>query len=137
MLCFAGLGRLIFERTRTNDLACRTGGDEFAILFGETGPPDALEAIQRVLVELEDVEIGPLRGISVSVGVAGLGPGQRPEDLLASAAAALEEASAAGGGQAVLFKLAGDGTPDLADLGQGSVIAALASALEERDRNTR
>ncbi|TMK75551.1 MAG: GGDEF domain-containing protein [Actinobacteria bacterium] len=133
----AGLGRLISERTRTNDLACRTGGDEFAILFGETGPPDALEAIQRVLVELEDVEIGPLRGISVSVGVAGLGPGQRPEDLLASAAAALEEASAAGGGQAVLFKLAGDGTPDLADLGRGSVIAALASALEQRDRNTR
>jgi diguanylate cyclase (GGDEF)-like protein len=133
----AGLGRLISERTRMNDLACRTGGDEFAILFGETGAPEALEAIQRILLELEDLEIGVVRGISVSVGVAGLAPGQRPEHLLAAAAAALEEARVAGGSQAVLFKPAvGDGTPDLADLGQGSVIAALASALEERDRYT-
>src|SRR5215211_6270840 len=133
----AGLGHLISESTRMNDLACRTGGDEFAILLGETGGPEALEAIQRILVELEDLEIGPVRGISVSVGVAGLTPGDKPEALLAAAASALEEARAAGGSQAVLFKPAiAEGVPDLADLGQGSVIAALASALEERDRYT-
>jgi diguanylate cyclase (GGDEF)-like protein len=133
----AGLGQLISESTRMNDLACRTGGDEFAILFGETTAPDALEGVQRILVELEDIEVGPVRGIPVSVGVAGLGPGQRPEALLAAAASALEEARAAGGSQAVLFKPAGDDAASaLADLGQGSVIAALASALEERDRYT-
>jgi diguanylate cyclase (GGDEF)-like protein len=133
----AGLGHLISQRTRMNDLACRTGGDEFAILFGETTADDALDAIQRILVELEDLEVGPLRGIPVSAGVAGLGPGQGPEALLAAAASALEEARAAGGSQAVRFEPAGDnGAPDLADPGQGSVIAALASALEERDRYT-
>jgi diguanylate cyclase (GGDEF)-like protein len=133
----AALGRLISERTRMNDLACRTGGDEFAILFVETGGGEALEAVQRILVELEDLEAGPVRGIAVSVGVAGLVPGQRPEDLLSAAASALEEARAAGGSQAILFHPAtGNGAPDLADLGQGKVIAALASALEERDRYT-
>jgi diguanylate cyclase (GGDEF)-like protein len=133
----SALGRLISERTRMNDLACRTGGDEFAILFGETEGSEALEAVQRILVELEDLEAGPVRGIDVSVGVAGLTAGQRPEALLAAAASALEEARAAGGSQAVLFRpVAGDGTPDLGDLGQGNVIAALASALEERDRYT-
>jgi len=133
----AGLGGLISERTRMNDLACRTGGDEFAILFGETGPAEAHGAIERLLLELEDVEIGPVRGISVSVGVAGLTSGERPEALLAAAALALEEARAAGGSQAVLFKPAvGDTTPGLAEVSQGSVIAALASALEERDRYT-
>jgi diguanylate cyclase (GGDEF)-like protein len=133
----AGLGGLISGATRMNDLACRTGGDEFAILFGETGPAEAHAAVQRLLLELEDVEIGPVRGVSVSVGVAGLTPGERPEALLAAAALALEEARAAGGSQAVLFKpAAGEATPDLADVGQGSIIAALASALEERDRYT-
>ena len=133
----AGFGHLISESTRMNDLACRTGGDEFAILFGETEGAEALEAIQPILVELEDLELGPVRGISVSVGVAGLTPGERPEALLAAAASALEEARAAGGRRAVLFRPAiAEGTSDLADLGQGSVIAALASALEERDRYT-
>jgi diguanylate cyclase (GGDEF)-like protein len=132
----AGLGHVISERTRMNDLACRTGGDEFAILFGETGAPEAVEAVQRILLDLEDLEIGPVRGLGVSIGVAGLSPGERPETLLAAATSALEEARAAGGSQAVLFKPAAvSGAPDLA-LGQGNVIAALASALEERDRYT-
>jgi diguanylate cyclase (GGDEF)-like protein len=130
----ASLGHLIAEQTRMNDLACRMGSDEFAILFGETEAADALEAVQRILVELEDIEVGAIRGIAVSVGVAGLQPGQRPEVLLAAAAAALEQARVAGGSQAVLH--AGDQDEKLPELGQGNVIAALASALEERDRYT-
>jgi HD-GYP domain-containing protein (c-di-GMP phosphodiesterase class II) len=110
------------------------GSDEFAILFGETEAADALAAVQRILVELEDIEVGAMRGIAVSVGVAGLQPGQRPEVLLAAAGAALEQARAAGGSQPVLH--AGDQNEKLPELGQGNVIAALASALEERDRYT-
>jgi diguanylate cyclase (GGDEF)-like protein len=130
----ASLGHLIAEQTRMNDLACRMGSDEFAILFGETEAADALAAVQRILVELEDIEVGAIRGIAVSVGVAGLQPGQRPEVLLAAAAAALEQARVGGGSQAVLH--AGDQDEKLPELGQGNVIAALASALEERDRYT-
>jgi len=130
----ASLGHVIAEQTRMNDLACRMGSDEFAILFGETEAVDALAAIQRILLELEDIEVGAIRGIAVSVGVAGLQPGQRSEVLLAAAGAALEQARAAGGSQAVLH--AGDQNEKLPELGQGNVIAALASALEERDRYT-
>jgi diguanylate cyclase (GGDEF)-like protein len=133
----AALGHLIAEQTRVNDLACRMGGDEFAILFNETDAADALDAVQRILVALEQIEAGGVRGIAVSVGVAGLESGQRPEALLAAASSALELARAAGGSQAVMYS-AGASTAgeDLTDLGRGSVIAALASALEERDRYT-
>jgi diguanylate cyclase (GGDEF)-like protein len=77
------LGQLIAERTRDNDLACRMGGDEFAILFSETEGEQALEAVERILLELEDLEAR-----------------SSPE------------------------------------LDQGNVFAALASALEQRDRYT-
>jgi diguanylate cyclase (GGDEF)-like protein len=59
------LGHLIAKRTRMNDLACRMGGDEFAILFNETDAGDALEAVQRILIELEQIEAG---GVRVSRG---------------------------------------------------------------------
>jgi diguanylate cyclase (GGDEF)-like protein len=130
----ASLGHLISEETRMNDLACRMGADEFAILFGETEAAEALAAIKRLLIKMEELEVGAIRGIPVSVGVAGLQPGQRPEALLAAAGAALEQARGAGGNQAALHS---EGQrADAAELGQGNVIAALASALEERDRYT-
>jgi diguanylate cyclase (GGDEF)-like protein len=128
------LGHLISEETRMNDLACRMGGDEFAILFGETEAAEALAAVKRLLLKMEELEVRAIRGIPVSVGVAGLQPGQRPEALLAAAGAALEQARDAGGSQAVL-RSEGQGG-DATELGQGNVIAALASALEERDRYT-
>ena len=131
----ASLGHLIADQTRMNDLACRMGSDEFAILFGETEAVEALTAIERILIELEDIEVGAIRGIAVSVGVAGLQPGQRPEAFLAAAGAALEQARAASGSQVILH--AGDQSEKLLELGQGNVIAALASALEERDRYNR
>jgi diguanylate cyclase (GGDEF)-like protein len=128
------LGHLISEETRMNDLACRVGADEFAILFGETEAAEALAAVKRLLIKMEELEVGALRGVPVSVGVAGLQPGQRPEALMAAAAAALEQARGAGGNQAALH--AEERNADAAEPGQGNVIAALASALEERDRYT-
>src|SRR4051794_4261361 len=43
---------------------------------------EQLAAARQRIAELEDVEVGPVRGVSVSVGVAGLTPGERPEALL-------------------------------------------------------
>jgi diguanylate cyclase (GGDEF)-like protein len=128
------LGHLISEETRMNDLACRMGGDEFAVLFGETDAAEALAAVKRLLIKMEELEVGAIRGIPVSVGVAGLQPGQRPEALLAAAGVALQQARDGGGNQAVLH--ADGNSSDAAEVGQGNVIAALASALEERDRYT-
>jgi diguanylate cyclase (GGDEF)-like protein len=134
----AGVGGAIAAATRTNDLACRLGGDEFAILFPETEHTGANEAVARILVALEDLDAGGVRGHSASVGIAMLEPSQAPEALLAAAGSALEMARAAGGGQAATFStaseqaLGGDGLTGV----HGDVIAALASALGERDRYT-
>jgi HD-GYP domain-containing protein (c-di-GMP phosphodiesterase class II) len=112
------------------------GGDEFGFLLPETGAAAATGAIERILVELEDVEAGGIRGISASVGIAALETGQKPESVLAAARSALEQARAGGGRQVVVF----GGFPEeggaVFQLGHGDVIAALASALQERDRYT-
>jgi HD-GYP domain-containing protein (c-di-GMP phosphodiesterase class II) len=61
---------------------------------------------------------------------------QSPEALLAAAGSALEQSRAAGGGQTVIFQGDEDSSEDALASGHGDVIAALASALGERDRYT-
>ncbi len=127
---------VIAQMTRAHDLACRMGGDEFAVLLPETGSHDAHQAVERILIGLEDVAAGPVRGISVSIGVAALRPKQSPEQLLASANKALEQARASGGGRAAIASGGDDGEEVAPDPGHGDVVAALASALQERDQYT-
>ncbi|HSF02870.1 MAG TPA: HD domain-containing phosphohydrolase [Solirubrobacterales bacterium] len=131
----AAVAGLIAEQAGAHNLACRMGGDEFAFLLPETGAV-APEAIERLLVELEDLEAGGIRGISASVGIAALEMGDKPESVLAAARAALEQARARGGRQAVVFGGSSENGDAALDSGHGDVIAALASALEERDRYT-
>ena len=133
----AAVGEAITACTRFNDLTCRLGGDEFAILFPETEPAGVADAVGRLLVALESVEAGEVRGVSASVGIAGFDPqSHTPEGLLAAAAAALERARAAGGGQAVVHSAIAQ-EAEIAEEGHNSqVIAALASTLGERDRYT-
>jgi diguanylate cyclase (GGDEF)-like protein/putative nucleotidyltransferase with HDIG domain len=137
-LVLGGVGNAIAECTRAHDLACRIGGDEFAILFPETEPAGAFDAVVRILASLERLDAGGVTGHSASAGVAALEPAQAPEALLAAAGSALEQARAAGGGQAMMFSGAGAEGPDPAQLagGHGEVIAALASTIGERDPHT-
>jgi diguanylate cyclase (GGDEF)-like protein len=130
------VGRLIAEQTRVHDLACRMGGDEFGIVLPETGAAAAAGAIDRILVALEDLEVAGVRGVSASVGVAALDGQQQPEPVLAAARSALEQARAAGGGQVAVYGRSEEDAGDELDLGHADVIAALASALQERDRYT-
>ena len=128
------MGEVIARHTRAHDLACRTGGDEFAILLAETASGEACIAMDRLLRELEDVEVGELRGASVSVGVADLSIAVTPEGLLAAAREGLEASRAAGGGR--VSEAPGMAEVDLAAPGHTDVVSALASALIERDRYT-
>jgi diguanylate cyclase (GGDEF)-like protein/putative nucleotidyltransferase with HDIG domain len=128
--------QMVAERMRINDLACHAGGDEFGIMLPETGAEGAAEAMQRLLVDLEELEAGGNRGFSASIGVAVLQAGQSPETLLAAARSAVEQARASGGGQVIVFagtEAQGEGE---VEPGNGDVIAALASALTERDQYT-
>ena len=130
------VGGLISQTTRVHDLACRMGGDEFSILLPETGAPDAVTTVERILVELEDLEAAGIRGVSASVGLATLGEGQRLEALLAATHSALEQARAGGGRQAAVYGESAEEGKVLDELWHGHAIVALASALQERDRYT-
>ena len=127
---------VISEATRAHDLACRMAGDEFAVLLPETGSESALRMTERMLLALEDLTAGPVRGLSLSIGIAALRPKQTPERLLACAGAALEQARAAGGGRAVLYASSTENEELAPDPTHGEVVAALASALQERDQYT-
>jgi diguanylate cyclase (GGDEF)-like protein len=141
-LVLGAVGSLIAGGTRVCDLACRVGGDEFAVMFPGASAPAAAEAMQRILIEMEDLDAGGVRGHSASVGVAALGPDQSPEALLAAAGEALERSRAAGGGQAVVLhserrsEARRNAVASPNGNGNGSVVAALVSALGARDRYT-
>ncbi len=137
-LVLGAVGAEIARRTRSHDLSCRIGGDEFAILFPETDAAGALDAVERILVALEDLDAGGVRGHSASAGVAAVDPTDTPEALLATAGSALEQARAAGGGQAIVYAAGANGEANDEELTglHGDVIAALASTLGERDRYT-
>jgi diguanylate cyclase (GGDEF)-like protein len=93
------VGTVIAGHSRAHDVACRTGGDEFAVLLAETCSPAAREAMDRLSRELADVEVGLVRGAAVSVGIADLSVAQTPSGLLAAARESLESARDAGGGR--------------------------------------
>jgi diguanylate cyclase (GGDEF)-like protein/putative nucleotidyltransferase with HDIG domain len=128
------IGDVIARHTRAHDLACRTGGDEFAILLAETASGDACVAMERLLHELQDIEVGTVRGASVSVGVADLSLSATPEGLLAAAREGLEASRVAGGGRVTECPGLVEGESVVA--GHTDVVSALASALIERDRYT-
>ncbi len=132
----AALARTIGSTTRSSDLASRSGGDEFMMLFPETGMDRAMQAAARILNELETLEAGPIRGISASIGVAGLEQRQTAEDLLACARTAVERARKAGGGRAVKYASGDEEVGAEGADAQADVVTALATALLERDRYT-
>ena len=132
------VGELLADRTRALDLTCRAGADEFVMLLSETPLGEAQIVLERILVALEEVEVGDQRGLSASVGIAGLRHGQSADSLLAQAAMALEGARLEGGGR-IQISDGSEGEPGQVAATVGTnveVVAALAQALEERDQYT-
>jgi diguanylate cyclase (GGDEF)-like protein len=96
------IGRTVRGRCRPYDTACRFGGDEFGVLFGQTEGDEARQVAQRLLAAIADGELevgdGTVR-ITVSAGLATTaefdGP-LDPGDLFKAADAALYRAKAEG-----------------------------------------
>ena len=133
-----GVGELLAGHTRALDLTCRAGADEFVMLLSETPLGEAKIMLERILVALEEVEAGEQKGVSASVGIAGLRHGQSADSLLGQAAVALEGARGGGGGRVKVSdgseEEPGQVTPVVG--ANVEVVAALAQALEERDQYT-
>lgn len=91
---------------RPADLACRYGGEEFALILGDTEPSDAMEISERVRLAIAALGLphpastGP-GYVTVTIGVATAlarigGSIRMPESLLQAADHALYKAKAAG-----------------------------------------
>ena len=123
--------------TRAEDVIGRTGDDRFVLLLREAGEGTTGALVGRLLGDLQALEVGPVKGISTSAGVALFGPEDSdPVALFDTAGRALADAQAAGGGRAVIATGEGDGLGVSAELHRRDAVEALAIALLERDRYT-
>jgi diguanylate cyclase (GGDEF)-like protein len=118
--------------TRAHDLCARSGPDEFAVMMPETDPAGAMACFERILLELEVVEAGPVNGLSASVGIAACSREHTPAQALRASSTALDRARAMGGGRAAVA----DEPREAKSEAQRDAVSALAVALLERDRYT-
>ncbi|MFH1036102.1 MAG: diguanylate cyclase [Pseudomonadota bacterium] len=89
----ADCARELRRQVRTTDLACRYGGEEFAVLIPRSSLEEALTVAQRVRQGIASLAFLPAgdqgaaqtRRVTVSVGVAALGAQDGPQDLVARA----------------------------------------------------
>jgi len=123
--------------TRAEDLVARMSDDRFALLLVESDERAARACVDRLLLELERIEVGHVRGIGVSVGIASLDASEDAVKLFDEAGRALADAQAAGGGRLVsVTECDTDGDELVERLHRRDAVEALAVALLERDRYT-
>lgn len=95
------LGQLLKESTREEDVVCRYGGEEFAIILREEGRDGAFLVAERLRYEIEaekfEFEVHTIP-VTASLGIATWdgGPPPRPEQLLKRADKALYDAKSSG-----------------------------------------
>jgi diguanylate cyclase (GGDEF)-like protein len=122
--------------TRASDLVSRSGPDEFVIMMPETDPAGALQALERMMMELEALRVGRVESVLLSAGVAQWERPLNAEQLLDLAVNRLKLAHSRGGGRAESSDSAAETSENRTPPAQRDVVAALAEALLERDRYT-
>ncbi|HSG81422.1 MAG TPA: diguanylate cyclase, partial [Gemmatimonadota bacterium] len=98
------VAQIIQESIRANDFAARFGGDEFVIILPDGDKNGALRVANEIRTRVAEIRAkgeGTEMSVSVSVGIAEVGPGDSLtagyDEMLAAADAALLEAKRAGG----------------------------------------
>jgi diguanylate cyclase (GGDEF)-like protein len=95
----AAVARRLLAAVRQSDVACRVGGDVFAVILPEAGARDAEQLFRRIQFAVGSGASGPSERVRLSAGIAEL----RPEDdsiaLFQRADDALYRAKEAGKGQ--------------------------------------
>ncbi|CAN5237023.1 hypothetical protein BH18ACT12_BH18ACT12_18060 [soil metagenome] len=86
---------------RTADIACRVGGDEFAVILPESSIEDADQLYRRLLTAVSSRPIGQAGKLYLSAGVAELRAEDDPVSLFQRADDALYRAKEAGKGRVV------------------------------------
>jgi diguanylate cyclase (GGDEF)-like protein len=80
------------QAVRSVDIACRVGGDEFAVILPESGIADANQLFRRVQESVRDTAHGPNGRLHFSAGIAELEHGDTAAALFERADAALYRA---------------------------------------------
>jgi diguanylate cyclase (GGDEF)-like protein len=93
------IGEVLVSAFRSTDVACRYGGDEFAVIFPETARAESLRLAERLRRQIEGLfpdEVLPRR-VTASLGAAAFpADAESADDLLAAADRALYRAKAGG-----------------------------------------
>jgi diguanylate cyclase (GGDEF)-like protein len=84
------------EVVRTSDIACRVGGDEFAVILPESSLQDADQLYRRILHAVSSRPLGQAGKVSLSAGVAELRPEDDPVAFFKRADEALYRAKESG-----------------------------------------
>lgn len=68
-----GLARIFERECRREDVACRYGGEEFALIMPQTRPDDAMRLCDRIRAVVRDTvwPRHPDRNVTLSIGIAG------------------------------------------------------------------
>jgi diguanylate cyclase (GGDEF)-like protein len=90
------VARRLAESLRTQDLIARYGGDEYAVLLPQTGIAEGQRIAERLRLSIELMKPPVSDRVTVSCGVAALGPDAELENLLERANAALARAKEGG-----------------------------------------
>jgi len=95
------IGIVIGDVVRSVDIACRTGGDEFAVILPETSPDGAFLVAERIRESVRGLVVGGVGSVTVSVGIAGApSHASTTDDLVDAADRALFVARSTLGGSA-------------------------------------
>ncbi|HEY7196167.1 MAG TPA: diguanylate cyclase [Gaiellaceae bacterium] len=96
----ADLAERVRSVVRTSDIACRVGGDEFAVILPESGLSEAQQLYQRLQFAVGNAATGPVDRVWISGGIAELREGDDPATLFERADEALYRAKQSGKGHA-------------------------------------
>lgn len=97
------------RNVRSSDLACRYGGEEFALVMAEISREDAIERCETLRLSVSRLQIRyggqPLGPISISLGLAWFpDDGEQPDSLLHAADTALYQAKHAGRNRLCIYR---------------------------------
>ena len=95
----AGVAERLRSVVRSADIACRVGGDEFAVILPESKLADAEQLYRRVQFAVGARPIGPFERVHLSAGIAELRADDDAASLFERADEALYQAKEAGKGQ--------------------------------------
>jgi diguanylate cyclase (GGDEF)-like protein len=95
----AAVAERLLSAVRRADIACRVGGDEFAVILPEASARDAEQLYQRIQFAVGSGAAGPAENVRISAGIAELRPEDDAISLFERADEALFRAKEGGKGQ--------------------------------------